>query len=81
LHVHVCKYAKLPKLQIASASLHMYKFAHAKFACIHTCYQSMPKFASVHVCKFTSFQVCKVEFFTDYILIITILQFHKLPNY
>jgi hypothetical protein len=59
MQVHVCKYAKLPKLQIASASLHMYKFAHAKFACIHTCYQSMTKFASLPICKFTSLQVFK----------------------
>jgi hypothetical protein len=30
------------------------------------------------VCKFTSLQVCKIKKFTDYTLIITILQFHKL---
>jgi hypothetical protein len=48
LQVHVCKYEKLPnyqitkitkitKLQITGAFLHIYKFAHAKFACFHTC--------------------------------------------
>jgi hypothetical protein len=41
LRLHVCKYAKLPnykvtKLQIASALLHIYKFAHARFSCFHT---------------------------------------------
>ncbi len=58
------------KLQIVSAFFHIYKFAHAKFACFHTCYQPMT--------NFTSFQVCKIKFFTDYKLIITTLQFHKL---
>jgi hypothetical protein len=52
LQIHVCKYAKIPKLQIASAFLHIYKFAHAKFACLHTCYQPMTKFASLQVSKF-----------------------------
>jgi hypothetical protein len=78
LQVHVHKYTKLWKLQIESAFLHIYKFAHAKFTCFHTCYQSMTKLASLHICKFTSFQVCKIICFTDYTVIITILQFHKL---
>jgi len=43
------------KLQIVSAFFHIYKFAHAKFACFHTCYQPMT--------NFTSFQVCKINFF------------------
>ncbi len=42
LQVLVCKYVKLPnykvtKLQIASALLHIYKFAHVRFSCFHTC--------------------------------------------
>jgi hypothetical protein len=40
------------KLQIVSAFLHIYKFAHAKFACFHTCYQPMTKFATLQVSKF-----------------------------
>jgi hypothetical protein len=40
------------------------------FACYHTCYQPMTKFAS--------FQVCKINKNIDYKLIITTLQFHKL---
>jgi hypothetical protein len=33
----ITKITKITKLQIASAFLHIYKFAHAKFACFHTC--------------------------------------------
>ncbi len=31
------KITKITKLEIASAFLCIYKFAHAKFACFHTC--------------------------------------------
>jgi len=33
----ITKITKITKLQIASAFLHIYKFAHAKFSHFHTC--------------------------------------------
>jgi hypothetical protein len=50
------------KLQIVSAFLHIYKFAHAKFACFHTCYEPMTKFPSLQNKKMYRLQINNYNF-------------------
>jgi hypothetical protein len=62
LQILVCKHVKLrnykvTKLQIANALLHIYKFAHARFSCFHTCMYY--KITKLQFRLLTHDQVCK----------------------
>jgi hypothetical protein len=56
----ITKITKITKLQIASAFLHIYKFAHAKFTRFHTCmYYKMIEFQFAW-CASLKLQNCKI---------------------
>jgi len=71
LHVLVCKFEiykmknflvyKIKNIKIANALLHIYKFAHARFSCFHTCMSYKITKFPVTKYKNTKLQIAKLQ--------------------